>query len=369
MDRKNRTVMVVGLGRFGASIARTLSEDGVQVLGIDRRMDLVESLQQELTQAVQADSMDRETLHMLGAGDFDTAFVTIGGDLKASCATTMLLKELGCKQVIAKASDEFHGRMLEKLGADKVLFPERDMGKRIAHNLVSGNLLEYIELSPDFSMVEIQAGPEWNGKALRALNLRERLGINVVAVRSGGKTDALPTAETVIHEGRSDAGGGQRGHARSTEPAQVTGRRGHAAENDGNGLPDAGRRRVCTRAFAAAGRRRRAGGARGRRDAGRGAGRAVSNFRMRPRLRGCRWKELGDGAGAGRAAARGSAGFVPAGVRRAALARRDLRPAQSVLLRLGDSDFRRRGCSVAEGDGRALPRAVQRADLARARRK
>lgn len=201
MDRKNRTVMVVGLGRFGASIARTLSEDGVQVLGIDRRMDLVESLQQELTQAVQADSMDRETLHMLGAGDFDTAFVTIGGDLKASCATTMLLKELGCKQVIAKASDEFHGRMLEKLGADKVLFPERDMGKRIAHNLVSGNLLEYIELSPDFSMVEIQAGPEWNGKALRALNLRERLGINVVAVRSGGKTDALPTAETVIHEG------------------------------------------------------------------------------------------------------------------------------------------------------------------------
>ena len=201
MDRKNRTVMVVGLGRFGASIARTLSEDGVQVLGIDRRLDLVESLQQELTQAVQADSMDRETLHMLGAGDFDTAFVTIGGDLKASCATTMLLKELGCKQVIAKASDEFHGRMLEKLGADKVLFPERDMGKRIAHNLVSGNLLEYIELSPDFSMVEIQAGPEWNGKALRALNLRERLGINVVAVRSGGETDALPTAETVIHEG------------------------------------------------------------------------------------------------------------------------------------------------------------------------
>ena len=197
MDRKNRTVMVVGLGRFGASIARTLSEDGVQVLGIDRRMDLVESLQQELTQAVQADSMDRETLHMLGAGDFDTAFVTIGGDLKASCATTMLLKELGCKQVIAKASDEFHGRMLEKLGADKVLFPERDMGKRIAHNLVSGNLLEYIELSPDFSMVEIQAGPEWNGKALRALNLRERLGINVVAVRSGGKTDALPP-QTVI---------------------------------------------------------------------------------------------------------------------------------------------------------------------------
>lgn len=201
MGKKNRQVLVVGLGRFGASIARTLSEDGVQVLGVDRRMDLVEELKQYLTQAVQADSMDRETMRMLGAGDFDTAFVTIGGDLKASCATTMLLKDLGCRQVIAKAADDFHGRMLEKLGADKVLFPERDMGRRIAHNLVSGNLLEYIELSPDFSMVEIQAGAEWDGRTLKALNLRERLGINVVAVRSGGKTDALPTAETVIHEG------------------------------------------------------------------------------------------------------------------------------------------------------------------------
>lgn len=196
-----RQVLVIGLGRFGSSIARTLCEDGVQVLAIDRRMDLVEEMRDHLTQAVQADSMDRDAMAALGVGEFDTAFVTIGADIKASCVTTMLLKELGVSHVVVKASDEFHGRMLEKLGADKVLYPERDMGRRIAHNLVSGNLLEYIELSPDFSMAEILAEPGWAGKTLAELHLRDKLGINVVAVRSGDKTNPLPTSGTVLQEG------------------------------------------------------------------------------------------------------------------------------------------------------------------------
>ena len=196
-----RQVLVIGLGRFGCAIAQTLVQDGLQVMGIDRRMDLVEEMRDSLTQAVQADSMDRDAMMALGVGEFDTAFVTIGGDLKASCVTTMLLKELGVEHVVAKAADDFHGRMLEKLGADKILFPERDMGKRIAHNLVSGNLLEYIELSPDFSMAEILAEPDWAGKTLSELHLRDRMGINVVAVRSGEKTNPLPTSGTVIQEG------------------------------------------------------------------------------------------------------------------------------------------------------------------------
>lgn len=194
-------VVVVGLGRFGSAIAETLCLDGAQVLAIDRRLDLVEDLRDRLTQVVQADSTDREVMTILGVGEFDTAFVTIGSDIKASCVTTMLLKEMGVKHVVAKAADEFHGRMLEKLGADKILFPERDMGKRIAHNLVSGNLLEYIELSPDFSMAEILAEPDWAGKTLAELRLRDQLGINVVAVRSGEKVNPLPTAKTVIQEG------------------------------------------------------------------------------------------------------------------------------------------------------------------------
>lgn len=193
--------LVIGLGRFGSAIARTLCKDGIQVMGVDRRIDLVEDHRDSLTQAVQADSTDRETMEALGAGDFDTAFVTIGSDVKASCVTTMLLKEMGVRHVVAKASDDFHGRMLEKLGADKIVFPERDMGKRIAHNLVSGNLLEYIELSPDFSMAEILAEADWAGKTLLELHLRDRMGINVVAIRSGEKTNALPTSQTVIQAG------------------------------------------------------------------------------------------------------------------------------------------------------------------------
>lgn len=199
--QEKKQVLVIGLGRFGSAIAQTLCEDGVQVMGIDRRMDLVEEMRDSLTQAIQADSMDRDAMAALGVGEFETAFVTMGGDVKASCVTTMLLKELGVKHVVAKASDDFHGRMLEKLGADKIVFPERDMGKRIAHNLVSGNLLEYIELSPDFSMAEILADPTWSGRTLSELHLRDQLGINVVAVRSGEKFNPLPTSGTVIQEG------------------------------------------------------------------------------------------------------------------------------------------------------------------------
>lgn len=198
---KKYPYLVVGLGRFGSAIAETLCEDGMQVMGVDCRLDLVEAMKDRITQAVQIDSMDREAMEALGIGEFDTAFVTIGGDVKASCVTTMLLRELGVRFIVAKASDEFHGRMLEKLGADKIVYPERDMGKRVAHNLVSGNLLEYIELSPDFSMAEILPRTEWVGKSLLELRLRDEYGLNVVAIRSGEQINPLPGSATVVREG------------------------------------------------------------------------------------------------------------------------------------------------------------------------
>ena len=202
--RKNnlrKQFIVVGLGRFGRAIAETLCEAGEEVLGVDSNMDLVEDLRDTLTQTIQMDAMDRDALSALGIEDFDTAFVTMGSDIRASGTIVLLLKELGAKRVIAKAQDEFHGRMLEKLGADEVLFPERDMGRRIAHNLVSGNIIDYLELSSDFSMVEIHARPEWVSKPLKALDLRGRLGMNVVAVRSGEAVNALPGPDTVIQAG------------------------------------------------------------------------------------------------------------------------------------------------------------------------
>ena len=200
-NKQKKQFIVVGLGRFGRAIAETLCQDGEEVLGVDRRMDLVEEMRDVLTHAVQLDAMDRDALAALGVQDFDVAFVTMGSDIRASGTIVLLLKELGAKRVIAKAQDEFHGRMLEKLGADQVLFPERDMGRRVAHNLVSSNIIDYLELSPEYSLAEVRPMPEWIGKALKDLNLRSRHGVNVVAIRNGDALNAMPLPETVFREG------------------------------------------------------------------------------------------------------------------------------------------------------------------------
>ena len=199
-NRGKRQYIVVGLGRFGRAIAETLCQDGAEVLGVDRRMDLVEEMRDVLTHTIQLDAMDRDALAALGVQDFDIAFVTMGSDIRASGTIVLQLKELGAKNVIAKAQDEFHGRMLEKLGADQVLFPERDMGRRVAHNLVSGNIIDYLELSSQYSMAEIRPKREWVGKALKQLEMRNRLGINVVAIRSGDELNAMPMPDTTLGE-------------------------------------------------------------------------------------------------------------------------------------------------------------------------
>ncbi len=199
-NRGKRQYIVVGLGRFGRAIAETLCQDGAEVLGVDRRMDLVEEMRDVLTHTIQLDAMDRDALAALGVQDFDIAFVTMGSDIRASGTIVLQLKELGAKKVIAKAQDEFHGRMLEKLGADQVLFPERDMGRRVAHNLVSGNIIDYLELSSQYSMAEIRPKREWVGKALKQLEMRNRLGINVVAIRSGDELNAMPMPDTTLGE-------------------------------------------------------------------------------------------------------------------------------------------------------------------------
>ena len=199
-NKGKKQFIVVGLGRFGTAIAQTLCQDGSEVLGVDRRMDVVEGLRDTLTHTVQLDAMDRDALSALGIPDFDVAFVTMGSDIRASGTIVMSLKELGAKRVIAKAQDEFHGRMLEKLGADQVLFPERDMGRRVAHNLVSGDIIDFLELSSEYSMAEIRPKPEWVGKTLMDLNMRSKLGINVVAIRTGDSLNAMPMPQTAINE-------------------------------------------------------------------------------------------------------------------------------------------------------------------------
>ena len=204
MSRKSRDkkqYIVIGLGRFGRAIAETLCEAGEEVLGVDRRMDLVEDMKDHLTQAIQLDAMDREALEALGIPDFDVAFVTMGADIRASGTIVLQLKELGAKRVIAKAQDEFHGRMLEKLGADQVLVPERDMGRRVAHNLVSGDIIDGLRLSSEYSLAEIEPDDAWLDRTLADLSLRSKRGINVIAIKTGDALNAMPRPDTVIKAG------------------------------------------------------------------------------------------------------------------------------------------------------------------------
>ena len=195
---KTKQYIVVGLGRFGRAIAETLAEAGEEVLGVDMDMELVEDMRDKLTHAVQLNAMDRDALEALGVREFDVAFVTMGSDIRASGTITLMLKELGVRRVIAKAHDDFHGRMLEKLGADKVLFPERDMGRRVAHNLVSGNIVDYLGLSPDYSMAEVHPLREWLGRPLKELDLRGRAGVNIIAIKNGEQVNPMPQPDTVI---------------------------------------------------------------------------------------------------------------------------------------------------------------------------
>ena len=198
---KNRQFIVLGLGLFGRSIAEELYENGADVLAVDIDSDLVDAIQGRVTHAVQADATDAETLAQLGVADFDVAVVTIGTDLKASSVVAMLLKEMGVPMVVAKAQDEMHGRMLQKLGADRIIYAERDMGRRTAHSLLSANILDYIEVSDDFALVEISPLSSWLNRTLAELNLRKKPGINVIAIKSDGEIRVSLSPETTIREG------------------------------------------------------------------------------------------------------------------------------------------------------------------------
>jgi len=146
------------------------------------------------------DSTDESILKTLGVTNFDVAVVTIGSNLQDSVMATLILKELGVKYIIAKANNELHAKVLTKIGADKVVLPERDMGTRVAHNLVSSNILDYIELSEEYSILEIEAIKEWFNKSLKEIEIRKKHGINVVAIKRGEKVNISPSAEDIIKE-------------------------------------------------------------------------------------------------------------------------------------------------------------------------
>lgn len=195
-----RQYAVIGLGRFGSSVAKKLYEAGQEVMGIDIDEEKVEDAELKLTHAVVADTTEEETLKSIGIRNFDTVIVAIGNDMQSSILTTMLLKELGVKKVISKALSKHHGKVLEKIGADVVIFPERDMGERVAHQLLAPNVLNYIELSREYSIEEMKIPESLMGKSLRDLDLRAKYNISAIAILTNNGIIISPSPDEVIYQ-------------------------------------------------------------------------------------------------------------------------------------------------------------------------
>jgi trk system potassium uptake protein TrkA len=191
---------VIGLGRFGGSICRELSEEGMEVMAIDMDEDKVNEYANIASHAVVGDSTDEAVLKSLGIRNFDHVIVAIGDNIQSSILTTLMLKELGVKYITVKAQNDYHEKILRKIGADQIVHPERDMGRRIAHNLISNNVLDYLELSDEHSIVEIVVNNKLSGNTLIDLDIRAKYGINIVAIKRGKEIFVTPQADEVIQK-------------------------------------------------------------------------------------------------------------------------------------------------------------------------
>lgn len=186
----SKSFVVYGLGKFGYSVAVSLAKNGCEVLAVDIDGDLVEDIANDVTLAVRANVKDPDVYHSLGIGNMDGAVVAVSGDMEASIMATILSKEAGIPYILSKASSETHAEVLKRVGADQVILPEREMGSRIARNMVFGKFVDTFELSSTYSMVELEVPEPWVGKNLRELDVRRRYGVNVIAVREGERINA-----------------------------------------------------------------------------------------------------------------------------------------------------------------------------------
>ncbi|WP_431803615.1 potassium channel family protein [Halobacillus andaensis] len=195
-----KTFAVIGLGRFGGSICKELSREGMEVLAVDLDEHKVNEYRDIVSHAVMADSTDELVLKELGFSNIDHVIVAIGDNIQASMLTTLILEEMGIKKITVKAQNDYHEKILNKIGADQVVHPERDMGRRIAHHIVSDNILDYIELSDDHSVVEVRAGRKMSGKTLVDLDIRAQYGCNIVAIKRGKDVIVSPMATEEVKE-------------------------------------------------------------------------------------------------------------------------------------------------------------------------
>jgi len=197
---KQKTYAILGLGVFGSTIAKTLSEYHCEVIGVDSDMTCVERVAEFVTQAVQADFTDLEQLRELGIQDVDVAVIATGSQLESSIMAVLHLKELGVPYIVAKAKNKVYMQILLKVGADRVIRPEKEMGERVAKTLLSRNVVDMIDIDDDYSIMELTAPKDWVGSSLKGLDTRNKFGLNILGVRNGGeaKLNFSITADYVI---------------------------------------------------------------------------------------------------------------------------------------------------------------------------
>src|SRR5215203_956043 len=199
----SRQFVIIGLGRLGSAMISTLESLGYDVMGIDADDEVVQDLAGDFPNAhlVAADATDESVLRDLNVGHFDAAAVVIGEDMEASILATANLKELGVPFVVARAISGLHGRVLDKIGADRIIEPERDMGAQVARTMASPAVLDYVDLGEDEALIEAEVPKEWVGKTLADLHLARASGLTVLAVKPKGKTGTIPSGDTVLNKG------------------------------------------------------------------------------------------------------------------------------------------------------------------------
>lgn len=198
---KAKQYLVLGLGRFGMSIAKTLCELGQEVLAVDSDAELVNDIAPYVTQAMQLDATDEDVLATLGVNNFDAAIVSIGQNTRDSILVCVILKELGVPYLIAKANDDLHAKVLRKIGADRVIFPERDMGARVARSILTPNVLDLMNLSDDYQIIEIRVPSKWVGNSIIGLNVRRHYGLNILAIHRQERFLVSPAPDMLFASG------------------------------------------------------------------------------------------------------------------------------------------------------------------------
>lgn len=197
---KDKQYLVIGCGRFGSSVAKKMCQLGNEVMVIDKDEDSIENIAEQVTHTAIVDVTEERDLKSIGLGNFDVVIVAISSDIRASIMVTIMAKEMGVPKIVCKAKDELQAKVLYKIGADKVVFPERDMGIRLAYNLASENILDQINLDPEYSIMEIVTPTNWVGKTIIELNLRAKYDITVLAVKTTSGLKVMPSPNYKMQE-------------------------------------------------------------------------------------------------------------------------------------------------------------------------